>query len=334
MTRTARRRWTRDLETLVDGIAIADSGPVLLHGYDDPAGGKWVDDVIPGKLAALDRHSGDILWISPCEVGYGRGFGAGLGPEKDAVVLGPSAQGHRIVRMALDTGELIGVSEIEPFDEALVFDDLCVCVTPSRIFGVQTSAMVELWAFQREGYRFHQICRQGEDLFVVYTDPRMSRQGVFCLDVESGEIRREVLEAKQKVIYGMASQPGSLVLLVSDVLAALPEEQWPDYGSAPGGGGLNIVAIRPDGEVGQPALWYEQAPIDEVDEYPDLHIWMDSGKLYMVHEALVDVRDALSGRDLGELTIPGLDERVAWGISQGAALVAEEERVSIFEIPV
>ena len=74
MTRTARRRWTRELEnTLVDGIALGANGPVLLHGYEDPVGGKWIDSVIPGKLAALDRTSGSVLWSSPCEVGYGRG---------------------------------------------------------------------------------------------------------------------------------------------------------------------------------------------------------------------------------------------------------------------
>ena len=82
MTRTARRRFTRELPSVVDGIAFTDTGPVLLHVYDPPAGGMWVDDVIPGKLAALDRHTGETLWLSPCEVGYGRGFGAGFGPAK------------------------------------------------------------------------------------------------------------------------------------------------------------------------------------------------------------------------------------------------------------
>ena len=88
MTRTARRRWTRELSSEVDGIAVGDTGPILLHGYDPPAGGMWIDDVIPGKLAALDRTSGEVLWASPCEVGYGRGFGAGIGNEDDVIVLG------------------------------------------------------------------------------------------------------------------------------------------------------------------------------------------------------------------------------------------------------
>ena len=56
MTRTARRRWTRELANEVDGLAVGESGPVLVHGYEPPAGGKWVDDVIPGRRAqALEQ---------------------------------------------------------------------------------------------------------------------------------------------------------------------------------------------------------------------------------------------------------------------------------------
>ena len=91
MTRTARRRWSRELESEIDGIVLGGNGPVFLHGYDPPAGGKWIDSVIPGKLGAFERNSGDPLWVSPCEVGYGRGFGAGFGREEDLVVLGPGS---------------------------------------------------------------------------------------------------------------------------------------------------------------------------------------------------------------------------------------------------
>ena len=50
--------------------------------------------------------------------------------------------------------------------------------------------------------------------------------------------------------------------------------------------------------------------------------------------ALLEVRDGLSGRTLGDLTLPGLDERVAWKVSQGAGLLAEETRATVFELPV
>ena len=59
----------------------------------------------------------------------------------------------------------------------------------------------------------------------------------------------------------------------------------------------------------------------------------DSDKLYLVRGALLEVRDGLSGRTLGEWVVPGLDERVAWRVSQGAGLLAEERRVSVFELP-
>jgi len=41
----------------------------------------------------------------------------------------------------------------------------------------------------------------------------------------------------------------------------------------------------------------------------------------------------LTGRKLGDWAIPGLDERVAWQVANGAGLLAEESRVSLFELP-
>jgi len=52
-----------------------------------------------------------------------------------------------------------------------------------------------------------------------------------------------------------------------------------------------------------------------------------------VNEALIEVRDMLTGRKLGDWAIPGLDERVAWQVANGAGLLAEESRVSLFELP-
>ena len=47
--------------------------------------------------------------------------------------------------------------------------------------------------------------------------------------------------------------------------------------------------------------------------------------------ALLEVRDGLTGRSLGDWVVPGLDERVAWRVSQGAGLLAEERRVVLIE---
>ena len=149
MTRTAKRRFARELQSIVDGIAVGPTGPVFVHMYDPPAGDVWMDDVIPGKLAALDRNTGEIAWMSPCEVGYGRGFGAGLGAEQDVVVLGPGSRGHLMVRMALADGKLLAAGEIEAFDEAHVFKDVALTVTPRQILAYDSRTAKENWQYGR-----------------------------------------------------------------------------------------------------------------------------------------------------------------------------------------
>ena len=54
----------------------------------------------------------------------------------------------------------------------------------------------------------------------------------------------------------------------------------------------------------------------------------------MANGAHLEVRDGLSGRSLGELAVPGLDERIAWTVSQGAGLLAEETVATVFELPI
>ncbi|MCZ6597628.1 MAG: hypothetical protein O7B99_08325 [Planctomycetota bacterium] len=321
MTRTARRRWTREIEGEIDGIALIEAGPILLHCYDPPAGGKWIDNVIPGKLGAFDRNSGETLWVSPCEVGYGRGFGAGLGSENDAVVMGPSIKGHLIARMKLETGELIGAQDIQPFDHALVYGDLCFAVTPNRVTGIMTSAMLEVWSFQREGERYHLIDRDGDRLYVVFTDQKLRRQGVLWLEVDTGEFGAELLPPELGVIHDMAVGQGIAILLAG---AAAP---------APGAERLALLGVSLVGDSGGHMLWHEPVHEEGLGGLPDISIGLDSGKLYVARGALLIVRDALTGRALGETTVPGLDEHVAWKIEQGAGLLAEETRASVFEIP-
>ncbi len=325
MTRTARRRWSREFQGEIDGIVLGETGPVFLHGYDPPAGGKWIDSVIPGKLGALDRSSGDSLWVSPCEVGYGRGFGGGLGEEDDVVILGPSSQNHRIARMALSTGELLGASQIEPFDQALVFGDVCLTVTPGRVAGILTSAMLEVWSYSRDGERYHLVGRVGSHVYVVYTAGARKRQGVLRLDVESGEFVDVFLEAELPVIHDLVCGDGLIILLAGNRVPARP-------GQPTGPEELRLEAYRLAGSSGPQPLWREVVA-EERDELPDVSISLDSGKLYLALGALLEVRDGLSGRRLGELTLPGLDERVAWKVSQGAGLLAEETRASVFELP-
>ncbi|MFT7541484.1 MAG: hypothetical protein ACI9K5_002453, partial [Gammaproteobacteria bacterium] len=188
MTTTARRRWSREFQGEIDGIFLGTSGPAIIHGYDPPAGGKWIDNVIPGKLGALERSTGETLWLSPCEVGYGRGFGVGLGPENDVVIMGPGMQGHRIARQSLETGELLGAQEIEPFDQAVVGPDMSITVTAAKVSGILTEPMIEVWSYARDGERYHMVSRAGNRALVVYTNTNTRRQGILALDVESGEL--------------------------------------------------------------------------------------------------------------------------------------------------
>ena len=309
----------------IDGIGLGRVGPVLIHGYDPPAGGKWIDSVIPGKLAAYDRNSGDEMWVSPCEVGYGRGFGIGTGDEDDVVVLGPSIKGHRIARMSTTSGELIGAAEIRAFDQALVFGDMSITVTPDRVSGIMTNPMLEVWSHARDGERYHIAGRSGASVLVLYTDVNRKRQGVIRLDIESGDFVDAFLPAEYAVIHELVTSEGIAIVLVGDRAPSRFREPS-------GGGNIRLEAYRTDGSQAHP-LWREEVPNDSTDEMPDVSISMDSGKLYISSGAMLEVRDGLSGRSLGELTIPGLDERIAWKVSQGAGLLAEETRVSVFELP-
>jgi hypothetical protein len=340
MTGTARRRWTRELESEVDGIAFGRTGPVLVHGYDPPAGGMWIDDVIPGKLGALDRHTGETLWSSPCEVGYGRGFGAGIGGEDDVIVLGPSTQGHRIVRMSLRNGELIGVADIEPFDEALVFGDLCYSVAPGRISTIVTAALTEAWDYSREGERYHHLVRSGDRAYVVFTSSASGRQGVLCLDAETGERLGLVLKPTLPVIHGLAVNEDGLVVLTRDLSNALPREVVTQFMLDLAHRDvdatldtLSLLALALGSRPGDAPLWYEILSTQPVDDIPEVSITADSGKLYLVKGALLDVRDTLTGRRLGDWAVPGLDESIAWQVADGAGLLAEETRISVFELP-
>jgi hypothetical protein len=323
MTRTAKRRWTREFEGEIDGIAFGDDGPVWVHGYDPPVGGKWIDNVIPGKLGAFDRGNGEQVWLAPCEVGYGRGFGAGLGDADDLIVLGPNLAGHRMARMSRTTGELIEMNGVEPFDQALVFEDVTLTLASGRVAGIQTPTMTESWSFSREKERYHILGRDGSLAYVVATDPVAKLQGVLAIDAQTGDLRGTFLLPEYGVIHDIAVGDGVAVVLSGGTT-----------GAPVATGALLIEAFSTSEDVVATPLWAEPFANPSNDEgLPDVSLSLDSGKLYLVGGAMLDVRDALTGHPLGEFAIPGLDERVAWRVSQGAALLAEETRVSVFEIP-
>ncbi|MHC4261308.1 MAG: hypothetical protein ACYSWX_02195 [Planctomycetota bacterium] len=340
MTRSAKRRWSTDPECEIDGLVLGPEGPIVLHGYDPPAGGKWVDDVIPGKLMAYDRSSGERLWSSPCEVGYGRGFGAGFDEDGALVILGPSQSGHRITCMSPTDGVLLGVEAVPEFDEAHVATDMCLCIGPTSISGIVTSAMLEAWRFRKEGYRFHRAARSGEKLFVTFSRKSSKTLGIMILNVADGGLVGEFLPPEQKGILGMSASDEVVAVLVDDLEAALPPDQARDFmlrrlasdddfsgeGASPG-----IVVYDANG--GTTPLWFEDLGAGGGDDPGEPSMAIDSGKLYLARGASLEVRDQLTGRALGELVVPGLDEYVDWTIATGAFLLAEETRATVFEVP-
>ena len=131
---------------------------------------------------------------------------------------------------------------------------------------------------------------------------------------------------------------GSVTFLVSDLLAALPPESLqeyliaePDADPTPSRG-LSVLCLASSSKVGHKPMWYK-ALDTRPDDFPDVSIAQDSGKLYLVQGASLEVRDLLTGTPLGDMTIPGLDEHVSWKIAHGAGAIAEETRLSVFEIP-
>jgi hypothetical protein len=337
MTRSARRRWSRDLEHEVDGIAIAPDGPILVHGYEAPAGGRWVDSAIPGRLTALQRSTGDVLWSSPCEVGYGRGFGAGFGRDGDAVLVGPSASGHRIARMSLETGELLGVADIPTFDEAVVEADLCLVASARAVTAIDTRTLAPRWRYAREGERYHLIARSGAHAFVTYTQDANRKQGLLRLKASSGAFEAIMVEPIQPAIHGLAVDGESVAVLAGDLAGALPREQalellLSDAEASGEARGLGLIALDAARASGARARWFERLDGQDSEDYPEVAVSIDSDKLYLARGTLLEVRDGLTGRKLGEYVVPGLDDRVGWRVSQGAGLLAEEQRVSVFEL--
>lgn len=340
MTNTAKRRWSRELETEVDGISFDSTGPVLLHGYDPPAGGKWIDDVIPGKLGAFDRNTGERLWLAPCEVGYGRGFGAGIGQQGQVIVLGPSQAGHRMVRMAVSDGELLEAADMDPFDDAIVRPDVVVCASAKGVWGLDTGKLQRTWHYAREGERYHGLARLGDSIFVVVSSPESGRYGVLRLDARSGAFKGLLVDMALPMIRDIDATDGVVVLVTSELEFILESDQRMDFmmrlAQHPDEGPrdtLSLVAMRSDSSAGAAPLWYRILETKPIDDLPDVSITGDSGKLYVERRAHLEALDALSGRSLGDWTVPGLDEKIAWTVVDGAGLLAEETRVSVFELP-
>lgn len=348
-SRIARRRWTREIELEIDGVHLGSTGAVIVHGYEDPAGGKWHDSVIPAKVGAFDRQSGERRWFAPCEVGYGRGFGAGYAAENQLLVLGPSASGHRAARLAADSGELEALANVGEFDEAHVGAALCLCVAPTEVFALSTVDLAPIWRVSAGGRRFHRSARGSARLFVAYSDKGSRLQGVGAIDLEQGRRFVPLIAANQPALLGLAAADERLAVLGEDLEQLLPEgrrrdlqlerlmaeEEHGEYEAAEGmargrgQGGLAVYEVHgPEARL----AWYRDLPA-KGEDLEAASLAMDSGKLYLASGASLVVLDAQTGRELGRVVVPGLDEHVSWTVREGAFLLAEENRLTLFEIP-
>jgi hypothetical protein len=155
-----------------------------------------------------------------------------------------------------------------------------------------------------------------------------------------------VVDVSQPSIEGLVFDDGIACMLAGDLEAALQEDQRRDFqlqrlladDSSDGGstdGLLEALVGLDTTDPKQPQVrWHKvlEATRDG-EELGEPSIAMDSGKLYVARGALLTVLDALSGRELGELVVPALDEYVAWQVKDGAFLLAEETRATVYEIP-
>jgi hypothetical protein len=207
------------------------------------------------------------------------------------------------------------------------------------VLAYDSRTLQESWEYARPNERYHHVARAGNRVFVIYTHETNKSQGVLWLDVENGEFQGDVLGPKLGMIHGVAVSADGLTLLTRDLASVLPREVMPQFmtqlsrKSEGRGDSLSLLAVPLSAQPGDAPLWFDILSTAPRDELPDVAIASDSGKLYVARGALLEVRDALTGRALDEWAVPGLDESVAWIVSSGAGLVAEESRASVFEFP-
>jgi hypothetical protein len=206
------------------------------------------------------------------------------------------------------------------------------------VFAVDSSSLTEAWEYSREGERYHQAVMLGDRVLVSFS-ARNGGQGVLALDAATGAFAEILLPALLPVVHGLVATGGVAVLLTESLDKVLEGAAASDLMRSvalhPGGGlrdTLSLLAIAPQGSSTAEPRWLQVLETKDHDELPEASVSGDSGKLYLERGNQLDALDALSGRPLGAWTVPGLDERVDWRVAAGAGLLAEEERVSVFEL--
>jgi len=241
--------------------------------------------------------------------------------------------------------------DLPEFDEALVDGKHVLIVALTSLTRLDSASLEAKWALQAKDDRFHSSATDGKTLFIAVSTKRNRSQGLRAYTVARGGKAGDILAQGQSTILGLGAEDGMVTVLVEDLASALPEDLSRDYqlaklmaedsddfggGSLGGeGGSAGVVAFAWDaGEKRSEAKWFLDLSASGLEDDPgEASIRVDSGKLYVARGAMISVYDLLSGRPLGEAAVPGLDDFVAWDVADGALLVAEETRLSVYELP-
>jgi outer membrane protein assembly factor BamB len=245
--------------------------------------------------------------------------------------------------MSLENGELLEGSDIPSFDESTVARDVCHCASAQRVFALDSLTLNETWEYAREGERYHGLARSGDRVYVSVTQVSAGAddpQGVLVLDASTGEYVGHLLRPCLPTIHGLCATGGLVIVFTEQIEGVIGSDRMGEYalalGSHPGGGNrdtLSMLALAEGGSSDSPPAWFRILETTPVGDIPEVSVSSDNGKLYVERGAMLEALDALSGRPLGDWTVPGLDMKIGWTVAAGAGLLAEETRVSLFELP-
>ena len=192
------------------------------------------------------------------------------------VVLGPSSNGHRIVRMSLANGELIDMRGMPTFDQALVGPDLCLIASPGQVTAIDSRTLDDAVDLRAQGRALPRPGPPGRRVFVVFIARQDAQAGRAEARRRGRRVRRRARGSRAGVDARRRRGPAGGGAAVSDLAAALPKEllveyltQNPDEG---GGGrtGLALLALDPGAEEGDAPLWFESIEGGERDEIPEV----------------------------------------------------------------
>ena len=323
----------------IDGIALGDNGsghPPRLRPARRRASGSTTSSRASSarSTARAVRCSGSrpARWATAAASERGLGAGERCRPAR-AQPAGPPDRAH-VARDGRADRRPAEVAALRPGARGTA-----TCASPSRpatCAGIMTSPMLEVWSYTRAptSATTSPVALERQRPTSSTRTRTLRRQGVLRLDVESGDlVRRLPRDPEYPVIHDLVcNEDGSL----RSFWWAIDRSTDATRPVRPRLSTLRLEAFRTGGHVtSRTPLWSESDRTDESpDDLPDVSISMDSGQaLHRQRRPARGPRRAHRTERWASMTLPGLDERIAWQVSQGAGLLAEETRASVFELP-